>query len=249
MCAASTWSSETAVSTPALTNFRDEWRDLLESYDDIFSLYQSPEWFNHMRAGQNGWQHSLATRRDVRAFFGDCAVLYHPESVSFPDGPRSQLHHGLLEGGHAHERAALDAASRIHVRRHVYFIRSAIAATTRPDRLHITTRESDHYLYSSDRIRERYFVYDDPGLKQIHTIRLTATYEQFLAQYSGKKRYNLRRQLQLLREHTDGRLRLRRCELREDAQALIDSELEIGRAAGNKIFRHSDQIRGRCIYR
>ena len=65
MCAASTWSLETAVSTPALTNFRDEWRDLLESYDDIFSLYQSPEWFNHMRAGQNGWQHSLATRRDA----------------------------------------------------------------------------------------------------------------------------------------------------------------------------------------
>ena len=79
-------------------------------------------------------------------------------------------------------------------------------------------------------------------MKQIHTIRLTATYEQFLAQYSGKKRYNLRRQLQLLREHTDGRLRLRRCESREEDLALIDSELEIGRAAGNKIFRHSDQI-------
>jgi hypothetical protein len=52
---------------------------------------------------------------------------------------------------------------------------------------------------------------------------LPARYDEFLARYSAKKRYNLRRQLRLLQERTGNRLALRRYELVANVEELVAS--------------------------
>jgi hypothetical protein len=45
----SSWSVLVSASNPNSIGLRRQWRELLDASDDPFALYQSPEWFDHMR--------------------------------------------------------------------------------------------------------------------------------------------------------------------------------------------------------
>jgi Acetyltransferase (GNAT) domain len=244
MSALSTWSLQTSASIPARPNLRHEWRDLLNSSDDIFALYQSSEWFDQMRAREDALRRSqsLAVRRNSHGRLTAVVPFYITESgCTF-----------AIAGGRSYT-PRLKAVTLMSVQllmrpKESMFDALFDAIVTRyprdlPVRIDYIPVNGQlyDYLKSSHRIQDRYFVYQVPGLTGVHAIPLTATYEQFLAQYSGKKRYNLRRQLQLLRQYTDGRLELRRCDSAESVSEIVDSVLNIRRAAGNKIIGGSDR--------
>ncbi len=66
------------------------------------------------------------------------------------------------------------------------------------------------HVIRSRKIRSEFFVYRDESNNWIHTIQLPGRFDDYLAKYSGKKRYNLRRQHRLLAEAAGHPLVLRR---------------------------------------
>jgi hypothetical protein len=80
------------------------------------------------------------------------------------------------------------------------------------------------YLHTSEALRKRYLVHVAEGVRPYHILPLPKTFEEYLAQYHAKKRYNLKRQIKILRERGGGRLELRRIDSPGDAQCLLDAE-------------------------
>ena len=64
------------------------------------------------------------------------------------------------------------------------------------------------------------------GVRPYHILPLPPTFEQYLAQYNSKKRYNLKRQIKILSERGGGRLELRRIDSPDDVQCLLDAEAQ-----------------------
>jgi hypothetical protein len=80
------------------------------------------------------------------------------------------------------------------------------------------------YLHTSKALRKRYILHVIEGIRPYHILPLPPTFEEYLAHYSSKKRYNLKRQIKILRERGAGRLELRRIDSPDDAQSLLDAE-------------------------
>src|SRR5205085_12301169 len=91
-------------------------------------------------------------------------------------------------------------------------------------------------------ITGRFFVFTWPGLDHIHTIPLPATFEAFLAKYDAKKRYNLRRQLRLLRERTRGSLEFRRITAPGDVPLFLDAEAALTGDGSSSRYSESDGL-------
>jgi CelD/BcsL family acetyltransferase involved in cellulose biosynthesis len=59
------------------------------------------------------------------------------------------------------------------------------------------------------------------GWRETHAIPLPADFQQYLQQFSAKKRFNLNRQIRQLRDHGNGQLQLNRIELPEQVAGFI----------------------------
>jgi hypothetical protein len=79
---------------------------------------------------------------------------------------------------------------------------------------------------TSRALRTRFLVYPY-GRRSCHTVPLPATFEEYLAKLTAKKRYNLRRQVRRLGEAVE----LRCIERPEDVPALADAVAALGRPA------------------
>jgi GNAT acetyltransferase-like protein len=79
------------------------------------------------------------------------------------------------------------------------------------------------YCETSRELRTRFLVYPY-GQRSCHTIPLPATFEEYLARLSGKKRYNLRRQVRRLGEAVE----LRCIERPDDVPALAEAVAALG---------------------
>jgi CelD/BcsL family acetyltransferase involved in cellulose biosynthesis len=85
-----------------------------------------------------------------------------------------------------------------------------------------------HYLQHSAFVRELFEVYVPDGVRSCHTIPLPATCEEYLGRFNAKKRYNLKRQERLLRDHGGGNLELRRIESRDQVHSLVEDIKALG---------------------
>ena len=223
----SSWSILVSAPETASIDLRQAWQGLLEASEDPFSLYQSPFWFDTVKEdpGGEGAPHALAVRQDAdHRLVGIVPLFVTRERRVFPlirgyayttakreviTLPSGQL---LIPPG-AEEFDAFFAAL---ARRDTGWPTLKIENIPIPGPLH-------DYLHSSDLIAQRYFLHEVPGLDRVHTIRLPASYDEFLARYSAKKRYNLRRQLRLLQERTGNRLAMRRYDSVATVEELVAS--------------------------
>ena len=71
------------------------------------------------------------------------------------------------------------------------------------------------YLQHSRYLRKSFFIHVPDGIQQCHTIPLPATFEEYLGQLKAKKRYNIKRQIRLLKTSGAGQLELQRIESRD----------------------------------
>jgi hypothetical protein len=77
------------------------------------------------------------------------------------------------------------------------------------------------HVRKSGTVHKRYHAYVPDGPRGCHTSPLPDTFEQYLAKYSRKRRFNLRRQVKLLRNHGGGLLELKRVDSRDDLPYLF----------------------------
>jgi len=232
----STWSLLPSTSDSSTIRFRDEWRALLESSNDPFGLYQSPEWFELIQDGQtgDGPRHAVAVLRDEQdRLIGVVPLFVTREQCRFPlvfgrvyttsQMKMITLLSGrlLLSPGESRFDGLFASIAEYYPDRPVL----KIERIPRPGPLH-------DYLRSSVRIRERYFLQEVPGQDRVHTIPLPPSFQQFLARYSAKKRYNLRRQLRLLRARTARRLTMSRFDSIRDVQDFVTQHAKLRQAYG-----------------
>jgi len=233
---ASSWSLLPTTSQSSPTTLRDAWRGLLESSNDPFGLYQSPEWFDLLRAEQNeeGPRHALAVRRDEQGRLIGVVPLFvttEPFRIPLvfgrvyrtPPTKMIKLVSGrlLLPPG----EDSLDGLFASIAERYPDRPVLKIERIPCPGPLH-------DYLRSSARIRERYFLQEIPGQNRVHTIPLPPSFKQFLARYGAKKRYNLRRQLRLLEARAAGKLTMSRCDSIQNLRAFVTDYANLLRAGG-----------------
>lgn len=77
------------------------------------------------------------------------------------------------------------------------------------------------YVQNSKTIEGQYRVHVLHGWRECHAIPLPSSFEQYLQQFSSKKRFNLKRQIRLLREYGNDNLCLKRIEHPEQIAELI----------------------------
>src|SRR5205085_12632097 len=66
------------------------------------------------------------------------------------------------------------------------------------------------YLQESSSIREHFLLHVVAGPRPFHLLRVPQSFNDFVAGFRPKKRYNLARQVRVLRDHAGGELRLQR---------------------------------------
>jgi hypothetical protein len=191
----SSWSLLVSAPDTGAMGLRQAWQALVDSSDDPFAIYQSPFWFDAMKeeAGGAGAPHALAVRRDDHhRLIGIVPLFVTRERCLFP-----------LARGYAHKTARREVitlpSGRLLIPPGTEWFDAFFAALGRRylrrpavkiENIPIPSLMHD-YLRSSELIGQRYFLHEVPYLDRVHTIRLPARYDEFLARYSAKKRYNL----------------------------------------------------------
>jgi hypothetical protein len=214
-----------SASDPGSPGVRLGWRELLETSDDPFALYQSPEFFDHVRERPGVLaKPSLAVRRDPHRALVAVVPLFH----------RMERCRFRLALGHTYLARAIEMitirSGRLLIRSGSESLDGLFSALRKrfPGRaVKIENIPLDgplyRYLHSCKNINECYFLYEEPYKERVHLIPLTSSYEQFTQKYSAKKRYNLRRQFRILEERSGGRLACRVYTSSEDVPDLRDS--------------------------
>jgi len=82
------------------------------------------------------------------------------------------------------------------------------------------------YLRRSPVLRERFLWHAPAGVRPFHALELPDSYDKYLDRFGKKKRYNLKRQVRLLREHGGG-LTLERVEAPEQTADFADAVTDL----------------------
>jgi hypothetical protein len=83
------------------------------------------------------------------------------------------------------------------------------------------------YLHESKHLRQLYVPYAFEGLRRYHTIPLPGTFQEYLAKFNAKKRYNLKRQARVLQDQAQGALRLQCAESPDQLNSLLDVAIKL----------------------
>lgn len=222
---AASWEFLTSAADWSRPEIRREWRSLAARGDDLRRIYRTSEWFDHVVATAPGDRVALAVARDAGGLIrGIAPIRMVRENLEFSVAGRTfgwySLRNAHILGGLAtvpEDRPLLD---------------SLFAAVPRALPEHDAVRVSCvevgsflwQYLRSAPPVRDRYLLHVLKTVGPYHVLRLPATFEDYLARYPAKKRYNLRRQARLLREHGGGRLELHRIDAEGGVPFLFEAE-------------------------
>jgi CelD/BcsL family acetyltransferase involved in cellulose biosynthesis len=203
-------------------DIRLAWERLAASNDPVRAIFRSPGWFDLLTAAEPKSPFRVAVVHDDQgAVAGVAPLAIRPVPLKFRIGGRSlgsfQVRVVDLLGGRPsvpENAAAYDCL----------FDALAEAALSQ-DGIRLADIPADgpllQYLRSSLAIRRRFSVCLVDGFAPYQTLPLPANFDEYLAQFPRKKRYNLRRQERLLRECGIGRLKLQRWEAAEAVEPLM----------------------------
>jgi hypothetical protein len=205
---------------------RREWDGLTSDRGHPRQIYQTSAWFDHVAATSSDQRLLVAVKRDPAGhLLGLAPIRVVHEPLEFRVAGRGLgslwTRNALIMGGLAgvpDDRSILDS-----------LFASFSGALPECDAIRLSCVAMESYLWSylstSSFIREHFLLHVVQAVgPAYHILRLPATFDDYLAHYTAKKRYNLKRQLRLLREHGKGRLELRRVEEPEGVQYLLDAE-------------------------
>ena len=210
-------------SAPSL---RREWESLTSQPGHPRQIYQTSAWFDHIVATCSGQRVLLAVKRDTDGRLqGLVPIRIAREPLEFRVAGHAlgslTTRNALIMGGLAgvpEDQAILDS---------LFTSLSRALSDCDAIRLSCVAVESRlwRYLSTASLIRENFLLHVVQAVGPSYSVlRLPATFDEYLAHYSAKKRYNLKRQLRLLRDHGKGRLELRRIETPEGVPQLLDAE-------------------------
>lgn len=209
---------------------RSDWDRLIEKTENRLALFQSPEWFDHLRAMSPGTPASLACIRDgdgtlvgVVPFFTHRLEL--PYSVR-----RVRLWKGFL--------SVLEIPGGTPLVPDDGTVYDQLFGTLRDaarciDGLYLHMVPTSGYCWchanASPVVRNAFRLCVPDGVTLNHSTKLPGTFEEYLLQFGSKTRSNLRRKVRLLREHGGGKLELRRFEGKGEVPAFLEAAVPVAK--------------------
>jgi CelD/BcsL family acetyltransferase involved in cellulose biosynthesis len=223
---------------------RRAWRHLLANSQSVTSIYQTPGWFDHVTSVESD-RIKLAVTHDASGRVVGIAPIRLMQATLDLHAKgrvlgRLPMRKAVLVGGRPVAPESTGVLDRL--------FESISAAIPDVDAIAMSGIETDsflwHYLHSSDFIHNRFLVFVPEGVRPYHILKLPHTFSEYLARFNAKKRYNLKRQLRILRERGGGRLDLRRIDSPEGAACFLDaqSRMEIEGAGTAGIAARRDDV-------
>ena len=194
-------------------SIRRDWESLLSTGRNLYAQYQSPAWFDHLRAtGSPGLVPPLLVRDRDGRLVGIAPLAYGERDLVFTTRERilwrSPLKVVALLGGDPPIPADDGVADRI--------MATALDAVPGADAVYLHSVRSDGALgrrLAAARGRVGALLVHAPdGARPFHWLEMPGSFHDWLGKFGAKKRYNLQRQHRLLVEHANGNLVLRRIE-------------------------------------
>lgn len=202
---------------------RAEWETLLRTFDHPNKLQQSPEWLEHQQSIGAGEQFSAVGMRDIEGRlyglvplgFGHWNLDYSLKVINLW---RTRLCCINILGSLPLLPPNVQTYDKVFQCIHNSFPHyDCILMRMLP-----TDSFLYRYLHESKFISDHFLCYVPDGLNVNHFISLPASFEEYLTKFNSKKRYNLKRQIRMLREHGGGRLSMRRIEQSRDVPFFVD---------------------------
>jgi CelD/BcsL family acetyltransferase involved in cellulose biosynthesis len=215
--------------TPPDSVLRD-WMRRVTQTTNHNALFQSPQWFDHLRAIEPKADASLLAVQTNRGVLGGVVPLAREfGELPFSIGRRiffnARLRTVEVLGG----PPLLDEELEIHDQ----FFATVETTFTDCDTIKITMLPTDsfcwRYLSDSAWIRKRFIVYVPDGATTSHLISLPNTFDDYLRRFSSGTRKNFKRHLRLLREHGSGVVALHRYETEDDVDKFVTDAVPVVR--------------------
>jgi hypothetical protein len=195
----------------------ESWEALLRTSGNVNAMYQSPQWCECLDAAKSSRRLELAVLRNSEG------VLVGINPLSVED---HSLHYGL--GGLTLARTDLQAVFVMGGQPLLPNDASVLddffgaLASRFPDcqAIALSAVPIDsflwRYLHGSRVVQQEFFFHCPDGPEWCHTCALADSFDAYLSQFSAKKRYNLKRQVKILRKRGGGKLELQRVTSRTD---------------------------------
>jgi hypothetical protein len=203
---------------------RASWEGLLETYSHPNSLYQSPGWFEHKQATGSGDKLFLVGLTDGAERLAGLVPLAQGQwnldySLKALRVWRTKLRCLSVLGSVPLVPPDTEAHDRVFRAIHDRFPRCDCLMM----RMVPTDSFLWRYLNGSSYVKERFAPYVPDGRNTNHFIALPDSFDAYLNKFGPKKRYNLKRQVRLLRDHAAGQLTFRRIERGEDVPFFLNA--------------------------
>lgn len=207
---------------------RAMWEQLTRLSSNIDVLYQSPQWIDHLLA--IGWTAPLHLGV-VRAASGECTgvvpVNVSPYTVRFQVGAFSLWQKPLRTVYLMGSQPSIPQETRAYDR----LFAALGEGLPQCDAVYMNSVPTDsflwRYLKESPFIREHFLMLLPEGIRPHHTIELPATFEEYLAKFSGKTRKTLRRRVKALAAHGGGALELKRIESADQVEFFVTAAAQV----------------------
>jgi hypothetical protein len=216
-----------------LPNLRKDWENLLSSSSNLGVMYQSPEWCEHLIATDfENSQLSLGLAKDDKGrIIGIVPIRVGIYNLKF-DVYASALWKTKL-------RTASILGSQPLLPNDVHLYESLFASIWNNlpecDCIYMDSIPTDshlwQYLKKSGSNQKKYMIYVPDGLRPYHSILLPATFDEYVSKFKRKKRYNLERQVNLLRDHGNGRLEMLRVDSGDQIQTFLEGAVAVAKGS------------------
>ena len=208
---------------------RRDLQGLVDDSDNLNAMYRSPVWFDHLQSMDEQEQLAPAVARDPsERDVGVAPLRLARSSLDFDVAGNKLCSFSILKvfslgGGPLgpQDPAPLDA-----------LFQSILDAFPLADGIGFSAVQAGSflwkYLFDSPFLAKHFFPYSINGIHEYHVKHLPFTFAEYLAQFDSKKRYNMKRQVRLLREFGGGEPELRRIETPEDLPFYHDALARLG---------------------
>jgi CelD/BcsL family acetyltransferase involved in cellulose biosynthesis len=223
---------------------RSTWETSQNRSADLYALYQSTTWWDHLVATRSGNRLRLGAIKTG----GRIAAAIPLESRRFQLPLHARRCWSIGIPFRVVCATSVDPLSRLTPEAASGVLDSIATGCSGHSGLYI--KSIDRAMPLWNRIVEQpklsnSFVYVADKLRPLYSVSLAATFDEYLRKFSGKTRNTLRRKVKLLKENVGGELSLVRASDADDVQTFIDDVRKIGKRSWKKTGTGWSHISGR----
>jgi CelD/BcsL family acetyltransferase involved in cellulose biosynthesis len=215
---------------------RPAWEAMLSGRSNPYLLYQSPLWWDHMISTGGADSTAIVTFQRSESVSGIVPVRTVVRRLDFPGLPF------LNPGYPLRALEILGSEPLVSQEEGVYPRLLSFLGETFPSVdaifLKCLLEDGDFWSYLRTLDSDEWIAYWERDFERLHGIELPESFEAYNRRFSHKKRYNLNRQVRLLREHCSGNMKL----LRVESPQQVDDFVRDARAVSGRSWQFKRNV-------